>query len=474
MGIFGLPPRPRVFFKLDGQVHGPTGTPKVKRRITQFVSPREELNKVISIQEDAQGSLWIGLFTDGLLRWTEDSLLYMTATKGLVGNQTLASIVPDQEGDIWVASWIGGVSEFRMPESGHGKPTVIHYSQKEGLSNALIRDIMPDGDDRIWMSDLEGDLFILEKQVGKAVMESYSIRKLEFDRSSNSPISMVRDADQNIWLATDTELERMVMDPNSGKPKYIQVFSKQDGLRTRNFMTPVLLDRQKRIWWGTDKGVSFLETKGKHWEYPVKSLQLTDIEINDRSIDFRNLPDSLTIKIRFSEIKPYSNIPENLILNYNFNSLALTFSGIEWSAPHQVDYSFRLIGLEENWSESTKNNRISYQRLGPGKYVFQIRARSVDQVWSEPYSYSFFVQPPFWLTWWAYLIYSLVGGAIVYLIIRLRTRALQKQKERLEDTVSERTSELERSMGKLKETQVQLIQSEKNGLLGYAYREYRP
>ncbi|RLD32046.1 MAG: histidine kinase, partial [Bacteroidetes bacterium] len=80
-------------------------------------------------------------------------------------------------------------------------------------------------------------------------------------------------------------------------------------------------------------------------------------------------------------------------------------------------------------------------------------------VWSKPLEYNFTILPPWWHTWWARTIYGLLFVLLVLWIIRIRTRILLNQKKQLEDEVEKRTLEL-------KNTQGQLIQSEKMASLG--------
>jgi len=79
--------------------------------------------------------------------------------------------------------------------------------------------------------------------------------------------------------------------------------------------------------------------------------------------------------------------------------------------------------------------------------------------WSDTLSYSFAIYPPWWLTWWAKSLYLVLGLLAVTGIIRLRTRSLKIRGRKLEETIQERTASL-------KETQYQLIQSEKMASLG--------
>jgi len=98
---------------------------------------------------------------------------------------------------------------------------------------------------------------------------------------------------------------------------------------------------------------------------------------------------------------------------------------------------------------------------------------SPEGVWSEPITYSFKVLPPWYRTWWAYLSYLGLFSFLMYSIFQWRTKSLKLEKLKLEEKVSQRTTELEhksieleQSLTNLKATQSQLVQSEKMASLG--------
>ena len=77
------------------------------------------------------------------------------------------------------------------------------------------------------------------------------------------------------------------------------------------------------------------------------------MEINDRFIDFRNLDDSIKNKISFDSVKPFCNYPEKFSLTYDQNHISFHFNAFDWTAPEKIMYSYRLLGLDENWSSAS-------------------------------------------------------------------------------------------------------------------------
>ncbi|MEP5547341.1 sensor histidine kinase, partial [Maribacter dokdonensis] len=86
--------------------------------------------------------------------------------------------------------------------------------------------------------------------------------------------------------------------------------------------------------------------------------------------------------------------------------------------------------------------------------------------WSVPDTLSFKIKPPWWQTWWAYLLFGLIAASILRAYIVFRARKLTKENRILEERVSHRTVQLRTKIDELKSTQSKLIQSEKMASLG--------
>src|ERR1019366_8400045 len=88
-------------------------------------------------------------------------------------------------------------------------------------------------------------------------------------------------------------------------------------------------------------------------------------------------------------------------------------------------------------------------------------------VWNErSTSITIRILPPWWRTWWAYVLYAIVFIGGIYGFIAYRSAALRRENKILEDKVELRTNQLQTSIANLKATQSQLIQSEKMASLG--------
>ena len=297
--------------------------------------------------------------------------------------------------------------------------------------------------------------------------------------SENRVYSVTTVDNGNIWLATKNGLNHwnsasLVEHKKHIELKYIgenlssepYVFGKQDGLKGINFQSVSMLhDSKNRMWWGSDKSLTMLDLDDFKLQQNPPKILLRQIDINGKFIDFRNisLPGS---ELSFSSIEDFSNYPQDLELDYHLNHLTFHFSATDWSAPHKLKYSYKIEGLNDSWSQPTEETSANYRNMPHGGYTFKVRAIGGAQKWSETFEYSFVIFPPWWHTWWARMLYGLAAVSLVIGIVRQRTVALKNRQKELEQIVEERTGEVVSALERLKETQSQLIQSEKMASLG--------
>ncbi|MEJ7680851.1 MAG: hypothetical protein WKG06_23965 [Segetibacter sp.] len=67
---------------------------------------------------------------------------------------------------------------------------------------------------------------------------------------------------------------------------------------------------------------------------------------------------------------------------------------------------------------------------GPGKYVSAVKASNNDGAWNEQgASVSIVILPPWWRTWWAYTILTVLFAGLIYVFIRYRINKIRMQHE---------------------------------------------
>ncbi len=138
-------------------------------------------------------------------------------------------------------------------------------------------------------------------------------------------------------------------------------------------------------------------------------------------------------------------------INYSNNNLKFQFSLPSYDLSSKNQYQYFLVGFDQAWSKWNSDTQIDFTNLPEGSYSFKVRGMNVYGQISEEDEFNFSIAPPWHRTWWAYSLFVLSLIAVVFLIVKWRSRGLQREKLILENTIEERTREISQQAMQLKE-----------------------
>jgi ligand-binding sensor domain-containing protein/serine phosphatase RsbU (regulator of sigma subunit) len=421
-------------------------------------------NIVYSILEDKSGNLWFGTDGGGVSKYDGESFTHFT-DKGGLSNNVVYSILEDKSGNLWFGTDGGGVSKY------NGE-SFMHFTDKEGLSNNRVRSILEDKSGNLWFGTDGGG-------VSKYDGESFVNLTDKEGLSNNRVRSILEDKSGNLWFGSygggvskDRGLTNLVYglgdisntkkEENVKKVTYtINRFEKKDGLKSMVFCSnSICLDRENRIWWGTEKGLTMMDMNKYSPAQNPPAIYLKQLDINEAFIDYRNIKDSLGNEIEFNGVQQFENYPLNLELPYDKNHLTFHFAAIDWSAPHKIQYSCIMEGLNTSWSKPSADAKADYRNLPYGTYTFKVRAIGTSDKWSEAFQYEFTIHPPFWHTWWAITCYGFTTLLLIFGFVRWRTAKLKERQKELETEVEIATKEI-REQKKVVEETLDVVKKQK-------------
>lgn len=333
---------------------------------------------------DNQGRLWIGGKKGQLYCWTGSHLVRFS----LPDSQAwVLSLTQDQEGKLWVGTHSSGVYRW---EGEYWRA----WGRSEGLAGALVAQLTSTGQ---WvLAGTEAGLSVFQQHtqgppVHRRIYTGYlggvnGGRLYQAHAWQQSPTALLP---ESAWLSgMGTSLvmipQRMLPLPSPPQPYFAAI----------------------------QVGESFWAAEGE--ESPTAGPFPAPLA----------LPATLEL--------PHGGGALRFVLGYQ--------GPFAW--PQEVEYSFRLGGAEEAWSPPTPEAQVVYQKLAPGTYTLEVRARYAGGPWSEPVAYSFRILPPWWLSGWAFLGYGLLLAAGVWGVVRWRTAALRRRAQELAQKVAEATQEL--------------------------------
>ena len=127
----------------------------------------------------------------------------------------------------------------------------------------------------------------------------------------------------------------------------------------------------------------------------------------------------------------FINEVSEINLSYRQNSFSLKFAGVLHGYPLKVRYSYILENYDEEWKPLTENNEIIYTNLRPGSYSLKIKAINEFGEFGNTRELKIIVHSPWYLTFWAFLLYLIIIGTGIYFLIEY-TKILESKKNKEE------------------------------------------
>jgi serine phosphatase RsbU (regulator of sigma subunit) len=143
--------------------------------------------------------------------------------------------------------------------------------------------------------------------------------------------------------------------------------------------------------------------------------------------------------------------PSNIKIAYKYHNLTFKLGSSDYTDEYLNAFQFKLEGFDKDWSDWQKISQKEYTNLREGTYTFRLRTMNAQYEIGQETSFSFTILPPWYRTIWAYIVYLIFAGIVLYVFIRLYTQKLKKDKERLEKIVQERTLEIKQKNSELEQ-----------------------
>jgi signal transduction histidine kinase/streptogramin lyase len=438
-------------------------------------------DSVYAVIKDSRNNIWLTGPSAGIeIIDSERNNIRLLDKKNGLSDNTVVDVKEDSDGRIWLAHQYRGV-DIIDPKIW----TVQNLNDAPGLKDTCFRNLMMDQYGRMWIGTDKG---IYVADMKHATLTSIGMK----EGLSNNYVSSMIEYKDDVIVGTHSG-GNIISPPASGKLDgewNISRLAKSEGLQDLNQSWDVnMVTRKGQYFWG-DQQVTIINEIRKP-KMPAATY-ITGVSIMSQPINFANhfslndhdtlwTADSFYIKgqqlpntgyekegkLRWDSVLGPYHMPVNLRIPHNENYLQFQFAQANLGRQDSVLYSYILEGIDKKWSPfSEKTFTDNYLNLPSGEYTFKVRSRGLNGKWGTPALFEFTILPPWYKTWWAYLIFALLIIGFLRAYVVFRSRRLKKENRILEEKVALRTNQLQKSLEDLKSTQTQLIQSEKMASLG--------
>ncbi len=435
------------------------------RHLTPLGSEYSVPPTVMKMLDDDSGNLWLGSYLSGLAymdKRTGRCIYFDDRMKALNENSVL-SLAKDRRGRLWIGTNGTGVYLFDLKK----KKYIDHYSQSQPadrqINNNWINSLFYGTDDLLWVGSFNG-VYSIHTETGKVTTYPNSILP------GNVVFCLNEDAKGNIWIGTTQGLA--CLDKASGQSK---IYTVANGMPS-NIACGILEDEEGNIWLSTyfgisklivgeDRFINYFEfdglqgnefTRGAAFKaqdgkmffggtggitafYPSEikerntslAIYLTRFYIFEKTVVAGQKSGKKAAFDRF-----ISDV-DTIRLNYKDNMFSFEFSTFDFGSQPRVYYRYKMEGINSMWINTDPGiNRINFTNMSHGTYTLRVRAYMQNNS-SEEKTITIIISPPWYLSWWAYLIYIalfslLLWGIVSFILDRIRHKNELMRREHAE------------------------------------------
>ncbi|HEX5150570.1 MAG TPA: two-component regulator propeller domain-containing protein [Parafilimonas sp.] len=384
---------------------------RLNRQTSEFTHYTGDHRVIFSITEDQQGLLWLGT-ANGIRSFDEKTrefgnyYRYDPKNPDGISDGTAQTIFADSKGNIWIGYGSMGTDKYDKKTK-----RFSHYKHNPrdsfSISSNIVFSFYEDSKGNLWLGSWAGGLSYFDYK-----KESFKTFTDKDGLAGTTVFSIVEENSGYLWLGTRNGLSRF--DPAK---KTFTNYEYKDGLQGNIFAAGYLergarfKGRDGTLYFGGSNGFNFfnpLELKTNSYKAPIVITQF---------------------KI-FDKLVKGANESKEIVLKHNQNYFSFEFSSLSFYNPAKNQYAYKLEGVDKDWVLSGSRRYVSYTNIAPGKYTFRVKGTNNDGVWNEKGTYiTIVVNPPWWRTWPAYVVYSLLIAVAIWAIVHYRSRSLRRKLE---------------------------------------------
>ncbi len=341
--------------------------------------------------------------------------------------QTLA-MTRDSGNNLWIANFLG---LFRYDTVTQAVERITPDKMDPTALPATPAALVFDRQGRLWVGTLGGGICVMEGRDSKGKPQ---FQRLTGDLPSQNVNTLLEAQDGTIWASTDSGLASV--DPNSFATRAIR---RQDGIGVLDYWNGSgAVAPDGRVMFGGVGGLTIVDPKLLKTTDYAAPVAVTDAIVGGLAVAPSLFSDSNPTAVL--EVSPAAN------------SFALEFSALDYAAPMENRYAYRLDGYDHDWIATEPTRRLaSYTNLPPGRYTLELRGSNRNGAWGETLKIPVFVRPAWFQTVWAKIGAGFLFMLSLFALYQLGRRVAAARQRELEQQVLLRTEELRQSQLKLEE-----------------------
>ena len=377
-------------------------------------------NDLRMVFRDSLGTVWVGTHGGGLDRWDPIASRFIHYRSVADDPKTISSdyvriAYEDKIGTLWFGTQGAGLNRFDRATG-----TFTRYRNDPldplSISSDYVFSIHEDREGRFWIATFGGGLNRMDRKTGHFVV----IRKSD-GLPDDGIYGILEDDAGDLWLSTNAGIAKY--SPGTG---IVRAFTVEDGLQSNEFNGGAYYRNLRgEMFFGGISGFNVFDPDDIRDDPFKPPVVITEFKISGRTVPVGPDQDGRII------LKTVITSTPEIVLEHGDRVVSFEFASLDFAAPEKNRYSYRLEGLQDEWMNIGTRRFVMFTTLPAGSYVLRVRGTNGDGVWNDDgVTLRIRVKPPWWGTVWAYFLYLLALGGLVYLIVRFE-KAREREKHKL-------------------------------------------
>ncbi|UZO82215.1 response regulator [Aquimarina sp. ERC-38] len=395
---------------------------KTLQKIKADHIPKFDMITPRSFSEDTDGNIWIGGLYD-VYKITMNTDNTVANIESLNANvffkdnklSLVRCVYVDPLYDfLWFGSDSNGLFRIKLEANvAVNKLKIDQFTQtiddKYSLSSDFITSVVRLPNKELWVGTEGGGICRVKNSTGTPKFEIFSEKQ---GLSNNVVKSLQSDDNANLWISTNIGLNKFDLANRS-----FRKFGINDGLPFEDFwFISAKLKNGYYIFSGLD-GICYFNPENISNTESLPRLAFGEFKIFNKSV---TPGDKISNRVLFDTTLDQV---DELQLKYNENVFSVELKSLHFSNPDNHSLKYRLLPVNEKWIQVPSDEQnIYYNGLPPGQYTLQVKASNSLGEWTKPKILSIIISPPFWKTWQAYLLYGLGALLLLFIVIKIILR----------------------------------------------------
>ncbi len=374
----------------------------VKRQFKELLLEGESVFPVTFFHDSKTGITWIttlkGIYS---LRWGK--LRKEDAINRQLRHQQSNGLRVDNKGRIWIGTFEDGLFLFDR-----NRRLISHQTQQKGFFTNSIMHLRLEPKGKLWLATPDGVGLI-------DTSNPSSVQQYGYKQGLIDPFirAVCQTPDGNAWVATNNGLAYL----DTHRLVFYN-FSAADAVPTHSFTGGLIVEDDRLFFTSTD---GLFMADAKHLLNPGRVSQVKFLGVNVMQTDAEQ-----------TQMQPVMPNHGLYSLSHNQNNIRITFAVEDKMQCPRVDYSYRILGLSDEWV-LIDDNVIDIYGMQPGDYTIEVRARLHGQPWEKGTvdTLSLQIRHPWWATWPMRIVYLLAAATLLLVLMRYYQHRIREKNEML-------------------------------------------